>query len=83
MDLGTSRQLGLDYERAAIAWKYYRRHPGEIEQLIWLNDVAGNVPTGAAPPAAVIVAGLLLGWDDATVREAFDPPLPPEAPAAA
>ena len=27
------------------AWDYYQRNPVEVEQSIWLNDIAGNVPT--------------------------------------
>jgi uncharacterized protein (DUF433 family) len=65
------------------AWDYYRENPVEIEQSIWLNDTAANVPDGTPVPAAVIVAGRLLGLDDAAIREAFDPPLTPDALAAA
>jgi uncharacterized protein (DUF433 family)/antitoxin component of MazEF toxin-antitoxin module len=65
------------------AWEYYREHPVEIEQAIWLSNTAANVPEGAPVPAAVIVAGRLLGLDDATIREAFEPALAPEAIAAA
>jgi uncharacterized protein (DUF433 family) len=66
----TLTQADLD-----AAWDYYRDHPVEIEQSIWLNDTAANVPDGAAVSAAVIVAGRFLGLDDATIREAFEPPL--------
>ncbi len=55
----------------AAAWAYYQREPLEIEQLIWLNDTAGNVPVGAAPPAGVLIAGKQLGLSDADVMEAF------------
>jgi uncharacterized protein (DUF433 family) len=65
------------------AWDYYRDNPVEIEQAIWLNDTAANVPDGAPVPAAVIVAGRLLGMDDATIRDAFEPPLTQEAVSAA
>jgi uncharacterized protein (DUF433 family) len=65
------------------AWDYYQHNPVEIEQTIWLNDTAGNVPDRVTPPAAVIVAGRLLGLDDATICEAFEPPLTPEAISAA
>jgi hypothetical protein len=51
----------------------------EIEQSIWLNDIAANVPGGASVPAAVIVAGRLTGLDDATICEAFEPPLTSQA----
>jgi uncharacterized protein (DUF433 family) len=67
----------------AAAWDYYRDNPVEIEQSIWLNDTAANVPDGSPVPAAVIIAGRLLGLDDATIREAFEPPLPQDAVAAA
>ncbi len=60
-------------------WDYYRDHPVEVEQSIWLNDTAANVPDGSPVPAAVLVAGRLLGLDDATIREAFEPALPPDA----
>jgi uncharacterized protein (DUF433 family) len=65
------------------AWDYYRDNPVEIEQAIWLNDTAANVPDGSPVPAAVIVAGRLLGLDDATIRDAFEPPLTQEAVSAA
>jgi uncharacterized protein (DUF433 family) len=58
------------------AWEYYRANPVEIEQAIWFNDTAGNVPDGVRPPAWVIVSGYLLGIPDDQIREAFDPPLP-------
>ncbi len=67
----TLTQADLD-----AAWDYYRDNPVEVEQTIWLSDTAANVSDGAPVPAAVIVAGRLLGLDDATIREAFDPPLP-------
>src|SRR6059058_1796680 len=74
----TLTQADLD-----AAWDYYRDNPVEIEQCIWLNDTAANIPDGAPPPAAVIVAGRLLGLDDATIRGAFEPPLTQDAIAAA
>lgn len=58
------------------AWDYYRENPLEVERSIWLNDTAGSVSDGEPVPAGVIVAGLLLGLDDATIREAFEPPSP-------
>ena len=67
----------LTADDLAACWDYYRDEPLEIERLIWLNDTAANVPPGSPVPAAVIVAGRLLGLDDAVVREAFDPPLTP------
>ena len=57
------------------AWDYYRANPVEIEQAIWLNDTAGNVPDGVRPPVWVIVSGRLLGLPDGEIREAFEPPL--------
>ena len=74
----TLTQADLD-----AVWDYYRDNPVEVEQTIWLSDTAANVPDGAPVPAAVIVAGRLLGLDDATIREAFEPPLTQEAIAAA
>src|SRR5690348_2250639 len=71
-DYPTLTQADLD-----AAWDYYRNNPVEIEQSIWRNDTAANVPAGAAVPAAVIVAGQLLGLDDEAICEAFDPPLTP------
>ncbi len=55
------------------AWDYYREHPVEIEQAIWFNDTAADVPDGQAPPAWVIVAGRLLGLTDAEIQSAFEP----------
>jgi uncharacterized protein (DUF433 family) len=68
-----------DYPQLAQAdldagWEYYRANPVEIERAIWVNDVAGNVPIGHAPPAAVLVAGKLLGLSDDDVAAGFDPP---------
>jgi hypothetical protein len=57
------------------AWEFYRDHPLEIQQSIWLNDAAANLPEGSPVPAAIIVAGRLLGLDDTAICNAFDPPL--------
>ena len=57
------------------AWDYYRANPVEIEQAIWFNDTAANVPNGVRPPAWVIVSGRLLGLPDEAIRGAFDPQL--------
>jgi len=65
------------------AWAFYRNNPVEIEQSIWLNDTAANIPNGSPVPAAVIVGGRLLGLEDAAIREAFDPTLSEEDLAAA
>jgi uncharacterized protein (DUF433 family) len=73
----------LTAEDLDAAWDYYRDHPLEIERAIWLNDTAANVPDGAPVPASVIVEGKRLGLDDATIRDAFDPPLAEEAVAIA
>jgi uncharacterized protein (DUF433 family) len=59
------------------AWAYYRDRPVEIEQAIWFNDTAADVPDGQRPPAWVIVAGRLLGLAEDEIRTAFDPPLAP------
>jgi uncharacterized protein (DUF433 family) len=64
-------------------WDYYQHHTNELEQSLWLNDTAANVPAGTPPRAWVIVSGLLLGVPEATVREAFDPPLTADDVAAA
>ncbi len=57
------------------AWDYYRKNTLEIDRDIWWQDTAANVVDGEPVPNSVIVEGLLLGMDDATVRAAFDPPL--------
>jgi uncharacterized protein (DUF433 family) len=57
------------------AWEYYRANPVEIEQAIWLNDTAANVPDGVQPPSWLLVSGRLLGLPDDAIRQAFDPPL--------
>jgi uncharacterized protein (DUF433 family) len=69
----------LTVEDLDAAWEYYRENPLEIGRAIWLNDTAANVPEGEPVPASVIVEGKLLGLDDATIREAFDPTLAEEA----
>lgn len=61
------------------AWDYYQHNANEVERSIWYNDVAGNIPEGTPPPAWVIVSGLQLGIPEDEVRDAFDPPLPPQA----
>ena len=61
------------------AWDYYHHNANEVERDIWYNDTAGNVPEGTPPPAWVVVAGLRLGIAEDELREAFDPPLPPQA----
>jgi uncharacterized protein (DUF433 family) len=68
---------GLTSDDINAAWDYYREHPLEIEQAIWFNDTAANVPAGAAPPAWIIVCGGLLGLSDNQIAAAFDPPLSP------
>jgi uncharacterized protein (DUF433 family) len=67
----------LTADDLAACWAYYQKEPLEIEQLIWLNDTAGNVPPGTPAPAAVIIAGKLLGLSDVQVMEGFDEPLTP------
>jgi uncharacterized protein (DUF433 family) len=73
----------LTAEDLDAAWDYYRENPLEIERDIWLNDTAANIPEGEPIPTSVIVEGKLLGLDDTTIREAFDPPLAEEAVGAA
>jgi uncharacterized protein (DUF433 family) len=65
------------------AWDYYREHPVEIEQAIWFNDTAADVPDGQVPPAWVVVSGRLLGLTDAEIQSAFEPALTPTDLAAA
>ncbi len=66
----TLTQVDLD-----AAWEYYRSNPVEIEQAIWFNDTAANVPDGVRPPVWVVVSGRMLGLSDDEIREAFEPPL--------
>ena len=66
----TLTQADLD-----AAWDHYRANPVEIEQCIWFNDTAANVPDGAPPPAWVLVSGRLLGLTDDEICETFVPPL--------
>ena len=73
----------LTADDLAACWAYYQKEPLEIEQLIWLNDTAGNVSPGTAVPAAVIIAGKQLGLSDAQIMEGFDEPLTPAALSAA
>jgi uncharacterized protein (DUF433 family) len=85
---GTDADLLADYPGLGQAdldacWDYYRDHPLEIEQCIWFNDTAANVPDGTPPPAWVLVSGRLLGLTDDQIRESFEPPLPAAALAAA
>src|SRR5436189_4233940 len=69
-DYPTLTQDNLD-----AAWDYYRRHPVEIEQAIWLSTTPLDHPPGKpVPPADLIYAGLL-GLSDKEIREAYDPPL--------
>jgi uncharacterized protein (DUF433 family) len=65
------------------SWEYYREQPVEIEQAIWFNDTAADVPDGQVPPAWVIVSGRLLGLSDAEIQSAFEPTLTPNDLAAA
>jgi uncharacterized protein (DUF433 family) len=67
----------LTADDLAASWAYYQKEPLEIEQLIWLNDTAGNVPSGTPAPASLIISGKQLGLSDADVMAAFDPPLTP------
>ena len=68
----TLTQADLD-----AAWDYYQHNPVEVEQSIWINDTAANIPESVPPPAAVILLGWLLGLSEDTIREAFEPPLTP------
>jgi uncharacterized protein (DUF433 family) len=61
------------------AWDYYQHNANEVEQAIWYNDAAGNVPERTPPPAWVIVSGLQLGIPEDEICDAFDPPLSPRA----
>jgi uncharacterized protein (DUF433 family) len=67
----------------AACWDYYRKEPVEIEQHIWYNHVAGNIPPGTTVPAGVIIAGKLLGLSDEDIAASFDEPLTPDDIAAA
>jgi uncharacterized protein (DUF433 family) len=64
-------------------WDYYGANPLEVEQTIWLADIATNVPDGTPPPTWVLVAGRLLGLSEEVIRQQFDPPASPERLAAA
>ena len=66
---------GLTRDDLDAAWDYYREFPVEVEQAIWLNDTAANVPPGRSVPSWILVAARLLGLSDQQIREAFDPPL--------
>jgi uncharacterized protein (DUF433 family) len=68
---------GLSPADLDACWDYYRDHPIEIEQAIWLNATAANVPEGTPPPTWVVVSGRLLGLADQEIMGAFDPPLGP------
>jgi uncharacterized protein (DUF433 family) len=57
------------------AWDYYRERPVEVEQAIWFNDTAADVPDGQVPPAWVIVSGRMLGLSEAEIQSAFEPAL--------
>ena len=74
----TLTQADLD-----ACWDYYRKHPIEVEQSIWFNDTAANVPDGTPPPARVLVVGCILGLTDEQICESFDPPVTPADVAAA
>jgi len=68
---------GLTPADLDAAWANYRDRPVEVEQAIWFNDTAADVPDGQRPPARVIVAGRLLGLSEDEIRGAFEPPLGP------
>jgi uncharacterized protein (DUF433 family) len=74
-EIRQSFELPLSAADLDAAWRYYRENPVEIEQQIWFNDTAGNVPEGERPPVWVIVSGRVLGISDDEIRESFDPPL--------
>ena len=69
----------LSAEDLDAAWAYYRHHPAEIEQAIWVNTVAANHPAGADVAPGALVYARLIGLTDDQIREAFDPPLPKQA----
>jgi uncharacterized protein (DUF433 family) len=65
----------LSTEDLDAAWDYYRLHPGEVEQALWVNIVAANHLPGAPVPAGALVQARLLGLSDDAIRAAFAPPL--------
>jgi uncharacterized protein (DUF433 family) len=66
---------GLTQHDLDAAWDYYRANQVEIEQALWFNDTAANIPNGIRPPAWVVVSGRLLGLPDDAICKAFAPPL--------
>src|SRR5262249_10377934 len=57
------------------AWDYYRQHPDEVEQAIWINTVAVNHPPGMPVPAWSLVYARLIGLREDQIRSAFEPAL--------
>jgi uncharacterized protein (DUF433 family) len=74
---------GLTPADLDACWDYYHEHPIEIEQGIWFNDTAANVPDGTPPAPWLVVSGRLLGLGDDEIRQSFVPPLTVEDLAAA
>jgi uncharacterized protein (DUF433 family) len=66
---------GLTPQDLDAAWEYYRRHPAEIEQAVWMNTVAADHAPGTPVPAGALVYARLIGLTDEQIRGAFDPPL--------
>ncbi|MBY0230201.1 MAG: DUF433 domain-containing protein [Gemmataceae bacterium] len=60
------------------AFDYCSANPAEIEQDIWVNDVAANHPAQVEVPDWLIVQGKLLGVADERLREVFEPVLEQE-----
>jgi uncharacterized protein (DUF433 family) len=63
----------------ATAWEYAAAHAGEIERSLWENEVCMVEQVGRPVPAKLVQRGRQLGLSDEDIRNAFDPPLSPEA----
>lgn len=58
------------------AWDYYRAHPLEIDRALWENEACMIEYDSSDLPNDMIQRGRELGFTDAEIREAFEPPLP-------
>ena len=79
----TDEQIMSDYEQPLTraefdaAIEYARRNPQEIEQELWSNDDAYNIPNHSDPPLWVLARGRVLGIPDRDIIDTFDSPFDP------
>lgn len=61
------------------AWEYAAAHSEEVEKALWQNEACMVEHDGRHVPIELVQRGRRLGLSEAEIRDAFEPPLSPEA----